>query len=275
MPTSESAARTVLITGAASGIGYETARRLVVDERDHVVLHARTAQDAEDAQERLVKGGADPTLLSTVGADFADLDEVAAMARLVMAEHPRIDVLINNAATAPPDRRTLTPAGNELTFQVNYLAAYLLTRLLEPALKAAGNPLVVNISSSLHRGGSLNWTDLSRAQRYSRHAVYAQSKLALTLFTKAQAEFGPDGLTAVSVHPGIVDTGLLSLYSHVGRPVGDAATAIAGLCAPDTPLVNGAYYDGSKPGQPSPVIADHRAMRRLDKLSAQLVKKGA
>ena len=64
------------------------------------MLHARVAHDAEDAQERLIKGGADPLLLSVAAADLADLDEVAALARLVMSAHPRIDVLVNNAATA-------------------------------------------------------------------------------------------------------------------------------------------------------------------------------
>jgi NAD(P)-dependent dehydrogenase (short-subunit alcohol dehydrogenase family) len=273
MSTSAFTARTVLVTGAASGIGYETARRLVVDDHAHVVLHARTAQDCEDAQERLVKGGADPLLLSVVAADFADLDEVAAMARLVMAEHPRIDVLVNNAAVAAPERRTLTRDGHELTFQVNYLAAYLLTRLLEPALFSAGKARVVNVSSSLHRIGSLNWTDLNRSQHYSPHAVYAQSKLALTLFTKGLAEFGPYGLTAVSVHPGIVDTGLLPLYSHVGRPVTDAATVVARMCSPDTQVLNGAFYDELLPGAASPVIGDRRAMQRLDKLSTRLAMK--
>ncbi|QUQ64397.1 SDR family NAD(P)-dependent oxidoreductase [Kutzneria sp. CA-103260] len=270
MSTTQSAGRTVLVTGAAGGIGYETARRLVVDEHAHVVLHARTAQDAEDAQERLVKGGVDPLLLSVTAADLADLDEVAAMARFVMAGHPRVDVLVNNAAVAAPEGRTLTRDGHELTFQVNYLAPYLLTRLLEPALVATGKPRVVNVSSSLHRSGSLNWTDLNRSQHYSRHAVYAQSKLALTLFTKGLAEFGPHGLTAISVHPGIVDTGLLPLYSHVGRPVTDAAAVVARMCSSDTQVLNGAYYDELLPGTPSPMIGDRRAMQRLDKLSARL-----
>lgn len=263
-------ARTALVTGAASGIGYETVRRLVTEDRTTVVLHAKTAEQGEDAVERLVKGGADPLLLRVAAADFTDLAEVASMASRIRKEHPVLDVLVNNAAVAGPERRTRTTDGNEMAFQVNYLAAYLLTRLLEPALSAANQGRVVNVSSSLHRGGSLNWTDLGRAQRYSGHAVYAQSKLALTVFTNALAEFGPSGPTAVSVHPGIVDTALLGLYSHVGRPAGDAASVVASLCSPNTRVLNGAYYDGLLPGTPAPLVGDRRAMQRLDKLSARL-----
>ncbi|NEE35780.1 short-chain dehydrogenase, partial [Streptomyces sp. SID7982] len=88
-------------------------------------------------------------------------------------------------------------------FQVNFLAHYLLTHLLEPALTADPGGRVVNVSSSLHRAGSIQWNDVNRTKRYSRLAAYAQSQLALTVFA------ADPRVTAVSVHPGVCVTSLL------------------------------------------------------------------
>lgn len=188
--------RTVLVTGATSGIGLETARQLA-ERGATVLLHGRTAEEARAAADRLVAtAGIDAGRLCTVGADFTRLDEVETMAARVVAEHPHLDVLVNNAGMAAPERHTITADGNEIAFQVNFLAHYLLTCLLEPALTSNPGGRVVNVSSSLHRTGSIQWSDPNRARRYSRLAAYAQSQLALTVFA------ADPRVTAVSVHPG-------------------------------------------------------------------------
>ncbi len=98
-------------------------------------LHGRTAEEARAAADRLVAtAGIDADRLCAYSADFTHLDEVEAMATRVVAEHPHLDVLVNNAAMAAPERHTVTADGNEIAFQVNFLAHYLLTCLLEPAL---------------------------------------------------------------------------------------------------------------------------------------------
>ncbi|MGG2464108.1 SDR family NAD(P)-dependent oxidoreductase [Streptomyces sp. RGM 3693] len=257
--------RTVLVTGATSGIGFETARQLA--ERGATVLvHGRTPEEAQAAADRLIAtAGIDAAQLCTFSADFTRLEEVEAMARRVLAEHPHLDVLVNNAATAAPERHTLTADGNEIALQVNFLAHYLLTCLLEPALTSDSGGRVVNVSSSLHRTASIQWNDPQRARRYSRLAAYAQSQLALTVFA------ADPRVTAVSVHPGVCETDLLSLYGIHGDTATEGAAHVVRLCDPATEVVNGAYYDRDQRVDPAPAATEGRTVKRLSKLADQLV----
>ncbi|QES51339.1 short-chain dehydrogenase [Streptomyces venezuelae] len=257
--------RTVLVTGATSGIGYETAR-LLAESGATVLVHGRTAEEAQAATDRLIAtAGVSSTLLRPLAADFAHFDEVESMAQTVVREHPRLDVLVNNAAVAAPERHTVTPDGNELAFQVNFLAHYLLTNLLEPALTTDPGGRVVNVSSSLHRSAAIQWNDPNRTRRYSRLAAYAQSQLALTVFA------ADPRVTAVSVHPGVCDTGLLSLYGHEGASAADGAEHVVRLCDPATEIVNGAYYDRSERVAPAAAATEERTVKRLNKLADVLV----
>ena len=155
MSDSSLSSRTVLVTGATSGIGHETARQLA-ERGATVLLHGRTAEDARAAADSLIAtAGVAADQLRMYSADFARLDEVETLARKVVAEHPHLDVLVNNAGMAAPERHTVTADGNEIAFQVNFLAHYLLTCLLEPALTSEPGGRVVNVSSALHRTGSI------------------------------------------------------------------------------------------------------------------------
>jgi NAD(P)-dependent dehydrogenase (short-subunit alcohol dehydrogenase family) len=257
-----------VVTGATSGIGYATARDLL-GAGATVIVHGPTIRSAEDAFIRLVNGGADPARLDLVAADFSRLSEVAEMARQLSARYDRIDVLINNAAIAGPARRTVTADGNELTFEVNYLAPCLLTRLLTPRIRAARGRMI-GISSSLHRTADIDWSDLQRRRSYWPLAAYAQSKLALSMFTRALAQVHPD-ITAVSVHPGIVDTQLLSVYGNAGVPADEASAVVTRLSSPHVMVLNGAYYDGSTPVTPAPLVANDYAVKHLWKLTTRLL----
>ncbi|MDX3073760.1 SDR family NAD(P)-dependent oxidoreductase [Streptomyces sp. NPDC088354] len=258
------APRTAMVTGATSGIGWETARLLA--ERGHmVIVHGPDTESAHHAVERLVAAGADRARLRLAVADFRRLAQVKAMASRLTAAHPVLDVLVNNAAVAAPEQHTLTEDGNELSFQVNFLAAYLLTRELTGPLSARPGSRVVNVSSTTHRTASLAWTDLNRARRYSRFAAYAQSQLALTVFAGAAA---PDGCTVVSVDPGVSTTALLSPYAHEGEPPVDGAARVVRLCDPRTRLVPGAHYDADGPSTDG---HGERTARRLCKAADLLV----
>ncbi|MFD5144330.1 SDR family NAD(P)-dependent oxidoreductase [Streptomyces sp. NPDC058401] len=153
------------------------------------------------------------------------------------------DRLIASAGIPDALRRPLTADGNEISFQVNFLAHYLLTTLLEPALTSDPGGRVVNVSSALHRSGAVQWNDPQRVRCYSRLAAYAQSQPALTVFA------ADPRVTAVSVNPGVCDTGLLSLYGHEGAPAAEGAERVA----------------------PVGAATEDRAVKRLDKLADLLV----
>ncbi|MFD7627745.1 SDR family NAD(P)-dependent oxidoreductase [Streptomyces sp. NPDC059851] len=257
--------RTVLVTGATSGIGHETAR-LLAERGATVLLHGRTAEEARAAADRLIAAsGTDASRLRPLAADFVHLGEVESLARTVVREHPRLDVLVNNAAIAAPERHTVTADGNEIAFQVNFLAHYLLTNLLEEALTSDPGGRVVNVSSSLHRTAAIQWNDPNRTRRYARLAAYAQSQLALTIFA------ADPRVTAVSVNPGTCETGLLHLYGYQGAPAAEGAQHVVRLCDPATEIVNGAYYDRSEHMAPAAAATEDRTVKRLTKLADLLV----
>ncbi|WP_351222287.1 SDR family NAD(P)-dependent oxidoreductase [Streptomyces sp. NPDC002133] len=269
MPEFNVLSRTVLVTGATSGIGFETAR-LLAERGATVLVHGRTAEEAGAAVDALVAtAGIDMARLCAFSADFSHLEEVETMAARVAAEHPHLDVLVNNAAVAAPEHHTITADGNELAFQVNFLAHYLLTSLLEQALTSEPGGRVVNVSSSLHRTASIQWSDPNRARRYSRLAAYAQSQLALTVFA------ADPRVTAVSIHPGICETGLLPLYAHQGATPAEGAAHIVRLCDPSVEIVNGAYYDRDQRVEPAPGSTEERTVKRLTKLADVLVHQNA
>ena len=264
-----SSSPTVLVTGATDGIGYATARQFVEDGAT-VYLHAPDQNSGEEAMTRMVKDGAEPLRLHLVVADFTRLDEVADLADMLTLAVPALDVMINNAAVGGTERRTYTEDGHEVTFQVNYLAPYLLTTRLAPKL-ASAHGRVVNVSSVMHRGGSIFWKSPGGGYYHSPLAVYEQSKLALTMFTKSLAEASGAVFTALSVHPGVFQTGLLPFYGRDGRPAEEAAAILTTLGSPTHPVVDGGYYDGLELAPAAALVENARARKRLEKLSTRLL----
>ncbi|MBC3840105.1 SDR family NAD(P)-dependent oxidoreductase [Streptacidiphilus sp. 4-A2] len=261
--------RTALVTGATEGIGRQTALRLA-QEGARVIVHGPTAGTAALAVEQLAAAGAPAAALEPACADFGELEQVARLAAQLSERHQRLDLLVLNAGIAGPERRTLTGSGNELCFQVNYLAPYLLTRLLERPLARGTDSRIVALGSQLHRTANIDWTDLTRAKRYSRVSAYGQSKLALTTFVTELARWLPEGHSAVTVHPGVAETAIRPLYATTGRPVVEVAETVLTLCSPATKVVNGAYYDQLTPAAPGAQVAEKRSVDRLLKLSEKL-----
>lgn len=259
-----------LVTGATNGIGHVVARRLLAEGMT-VIVHGPNAELTEAARERLVTAGLPAERIELEVADFRNLHAVAELAARVEARHPSVDVLVNNAAVAGTDSRVETEDGHEVIQQVNYLAPYLLTRQLWVPLCLHRQARVVNVSSSLHRTGNFNWGDMDRVKHYSRTAAYAQSKLQLTMFTRAVAAAAGDQIAAVSVHPGVVTSGLLPLYARTGAPVAEGAEAVVRACLRSTVVRNGAYYEGIVEGPVASIVNDERAVARLWKATAKAV----
>ncbi|MFC9440593.1 SDR family NAD(P)-dependent oxidoreductase [Nocardia sp. NPDC057030] len=257
-----SGTRTVLVTGVDERLGYATARRLATDGAI-VIVHAQDKELADYALERLIADGAQARRLRSVHADFTEPAEVEELAALLAATVPALDALINAAAMPGSPRRSRTADGNELTWQFNYLAPQRLTLALVNAL-ARARGRVVNVTSRLHVGGNIDYSDLDRNRGiYTPMSVYAQSKLALTMFTRTLAETGPTGLTAISVSPADFEIDMPQLRSHVTAPVDAAADLLALFGDASTRVVNGGYYDGIEEAKPAALVRNSRARARL------------
>ncbi len=197
--------RTFLVTGANTGIGFETAE-VLARRGGRVLLGCRSEQRAADAISK-IRAESPEADVEFLPLDQADLASVRAAAEQVSSE-PRLDVLVNNAGImAPP--RTLTVDGFESQFAVNHLGTFALTGRLLPKLEETEGSRVVITASLAHRGGRIHWEDIDGAKVYSRQARYQQSKLANLLFMneldrrlKARAS----GTIAVACHPGLAQT---------------------------------------------------------------------
>jgi NAD(P)-dependent dehydrogenase (short-subunit alcohol dehydrogenase family) len=263
--------RTALVTGASSGIGYHVCRHLA-GHGIRVIVHAPTSPEAHAAVDRLIRDGADPGLLHPAAADYRRLSDVTSLAGHLDRNHDRLDLLINNAGALAPATRTVD--GFDSTLQINYLAHYVLTRMLGRALNAAGGR-VVTVGSALHRQGHLDPSSPASpagpAGVRPGHA-YANAKLALVLFTRALALATERRVTAVAVHPGHIDTGTFTaVYGAGGLPVADGAAHILHAADPAVEVVNGGYYEGLLPGEAAPAARDATAAVRLWRATARLL----
>jgi NAD(P)-dependent dehydrogenase (short-subunit alcohol dehydrogenase family) len=266
--------KTVVVTGATSGIGRATAVGLAkLDSR--LILVGRDAGRAEEtvAAIRKATGRKD---VEVVRGDFARLAEVRRVAGELLARTEAIHVLVNNAGVTMM-KRTTTPDGFETTFAVNHLAYFLLTGLLLPRLVAAApGARIVNVASDAHRWGALDLDDLQNEREYKPMKVYGQSKTANILFTRELARrLEGSGVTANALHPGAVATrlgrGSGPLYDLLQRaisvfmksPEQGAETSIHLASAPELAGVNGRYFADKREKEPRPHASDEAIGRRL------------
>jgi NAD(P)-dependent dehydrogenase (short-subunit alcohol dehydrogenase family) len=233
--------QTILVTGATDGIGRQTALELA-GLGHAVVLHGRSEEKLARTCE-LIRRAVPDAVLHTISADLADLDAVARMAQELSARLPQLDVLLNNAGVYMNERR-LSPAGYEMTLAVNYLAPFLLTRLLLPLLKKSAAPRVVTVSSVAHNSGRIEFDNLNGERRFDAYHAYANSKLADTLFANELAQREP-WLCSNSLHPGVIDTKLLHAgFNMAGDSVvAGARTSVFLATAPELRGISGKYFD--------------------------------
>jgi NAD(P)-dependent dehydrogenase (short-subunit alcohol dehydrogenase family) len=192
--------RTAVITGANTGLGYETAAAFAA-KGAHVVLTARNPDKGTNAAALILKRNprANVTLQEL---DLTSLNSIRAAADQLRLDHDRIDLLINNAGVMVPPKTT-TKDGFELQFATNHLGPFAFTGLLLDRLLPVTGSRVVTVSSMGHRIGRIRFDDLQFNRRYSRIRAYAQSKLANLLFTyELQQRLTGTNTIAVAAHPG-------------------------------------------------------------------------
>jgi NAD(P)-dependent dehydrogenase (short-subunit alcohol dehydrogenase family) len=260
--------KTVVVTGATGGIGGATARG-VAERGATVVLVARDPERGEALRAAISRATGNPRVRLFL-ADLSSLAAVRAVAGAIAADHPRIDVLVNNAATYTR-RRNVSADGIELQWAVNHLAPFLLTRSLLGPLTAGGGR-VVTVSSAAHRGARLRWDDLQMRRRYFGWAAYSATKLANLLFTRELARrMAGSGVTANALHPGVVATELLMggfppirlLRRFLRTPEEGAATPVFLATSPAVEGITGRYWIDSKEAQPAAAALDDEAAARL------------
>lgn len=285
--------KVVLVTGANTGIGKETALALA-KMGAQVVIAARNRDKGERAADDIAQKAALPAdrRPELIDLDLASFASIRAAAATFLARHEKLHVLVNNAGLVL-ESRTTTAEGFETTFGVNHLGHFLLTQLLLDALKNAakedGEARVVNVSSDAHRWArrGLDWDDLQSEKKYASFDAYAKSKLANVYFTRALARrLEGTGVTTNALHPGVVATEFASsddvgFFTSFGfkivrpflkTPAQGAATTIHLASAPELRGVSGKYFASSKPKRPMRIAQDDALAQRLWILSERLVQ---
>lgn len=249
--------KTVVVTGATGGLGYETAMALA-GAGAIVILTGRDDAKGLRAIEGICERFPD-ALIAYEHLDLASLSSVADFARRFAAENERLDLLVNNAGVMALPKRRQTEDGFEMQLGTNYLGHYALTARLLPQLRHAGGPRIVNLSSLAHRSGAINFDDLQGKYSYRPWRAYCQSKLAMLMFAlelQRRSLAAGWGLTSVAAHPGYARTdliangpGIKTVQGRVGRLLqpwisqSAAEGALPTLFAATSPDVEpGGYY---------------------------------
>lgn len=278
--------RVCLVTGATQGIGLVTARELTRMGAE-VTIVGRDPARSEAARQAI--RSATSRSIDVLLADLSHMAEVRRVAAEFRAKHDRLDVLVNNAGAMHTTRK-VTAEGLEMTFAVNHLAYFLLTRELLPLLEAAGTPehkaRIVNVASAAHQRANLDLDDLQLEHKPYGHQLqqYSNTKLMNIMFTYELARrLQGKNVTANCLHPGVVATG----FGHNDRGIMDLAIRIASpffaspekgaktqiylATSPEVEGVSGKYFARSKPVASRKLSYDVDAQRRLWQSSEALL----
>ena len=270
-----------LVTGATSGIGEATAIGLA-KAGAHVTLVARNEAKAEETRERL-RIEAPEVPAEIILCDFASFASIRSAAEEILTRYPRIDCLINNAGVFVLDRQE-TQDGIESTFGVNHLGYFLFTRLLLPRLLTSAPARIVNVASHAHKFVSFDVENLQPLENFSGISAYGASKACNILFTGELARrIAGTGVTANSLHPGGVSTGLgsnnTSWLANLIRPVAmfvlktpakGARTSLHLAMADSLSETSGLYFANRRISKPKAFAKDPETARRLWEISEEL-----
>jgi NAD(P)-dependent dehydrogenase (short-subunit alcohol dehydrogenase family) len=215
--------KTVLITGANSGIGKATAMELAA-KGFRIVFIARNLQKAQEVKNEIVSSSGNDSVDFIIG-DLLSLKEVRKCAELFREKYQKLDVLINNAGVCLPERK-VTEDGFEHMFQINHLSHFLLTHLLMDLIKKSSEPRIINVSSAGYKMGKFDSENLQSEKKFGSFTTYCDTKLQNILFTFELAEkLKGTGITVNALHPGVVRTnfagefrGFFGIVNRIFKP---------------------------------------------------------
>ncbi|MDX1493257.1 MAG: SDR family NAD(P)-dependent oxidoreductase [Longimicrobiales bacterium] len=262
----------VLVTGSTSGLGREVALRM--GERGaHVIVHGRNEARGMAVVREI---DATPGSARFIGADFASFDEVRRLARTILADYDRLDVLVNNAGFgSAPDERLVTDDGHEFRFQVNYLSPFLLTHMLLPLIQESAPSRIINVSSLAQ--SPIDWDDVMIQRDFSGRRAYGQSKLAQIGFTfDLHEELQGTGVMVNSLHPATyMPTGMVRRLGVEPRAtIDEGADAVMNLIVSDD-IEGGQFFNQMEPVRAHDQAYDMESRRRLRELSRRLTGIGS
>uniref|UniRef100_H3D810 Retinol dehydrogenase 12, like n=1 Tax=Tetraodon nigroviridis TaxID=99883 RepID=H3D810_TETNG len=273
--------RTVLITGANSGIGKETAIDLA-QRGAKVIMACRDMDRAQTAVKDVIERSGSQNIVC-MKLDLADSQSIREFAEAVNQGEPRLDILINNAGVmvCPYGK---TADGFEMQMGVNHLGHFLLTHLLLDLIKRSAPARIITVSSMAHAWSSIDLDDINSEKSYDKRRAYSQSKLANVLFTRSLAQrLEGTGVTTYSLHPGVVQT---DLWRHLSGPeqflmrfakpfsknsVQGAQTTIYCAVEPSLEKESGGYYSDCAPASCSAAAKNDDLAQKLWELSCQLL----
>ena len=273
--------KVVMITGANSGIGKETAIELA-KMGANVIMVCRSRERGEKALEE-IKEMANSEKIELLIADLADQSSIRMMVERFKKSHDKLHVLINNAGVMLT-KRTTTSEGYESTFAINHLGHFLLTNLVLDMLKASSPSRIINVSSSAHKFAKLNFDDIDNEQKYRGFRTYANSKLFNILFSYELARrLEGTGVTVNVLHPGTIRTNLgknnpdklIKLLFIIFRlfmkgAKKGARTSVYLASSPEVETLNGKYFVNRKQKKSSKISYEQTLQNKLWDISGNL-----
>jgi NAD(P)-dependent dehydrogenase (short-subunit alcohol dehydrogenase family) len=272
-----------IITGANSGIGYETALALA-KEGAHVLMVSRSKTKGEAARAQVQSESGNPKV-ELMLCDFSSQADIRRFAGEVKSRFKKIDVLVNNVGAINPER-TVTVDGLETTFATNHLGYFLITMLLVDELKAAPAARIVNVASEASRMNVLELDAPNMETSYSPMRAYCQSKLMNIMFSNALARrLIGTAVTTNAMHPGGVNTnfaseggGVMGFFFRLAKPLmrtpqQGADTVIWLASAPELDGATGKYFQDRKELTPVGTALDETLQEKLWSLSETLTQR--
>jgi len=273
--------KTVLVTGANSGVGKATALALA-RMGAHVVMLCKNKERGEAAQKEIISDSGSSNVDLMI-CDLSEMDSEHAFVNDFLLRYNRLNVLVNNAG-GYFDRRIATADGYEYTFAANHLGHFLLTNRLLDLIKHSVPARIINVSSNAHQTGHIRFDDLMAEKRYMGWRAYSQVKLANILFTyELDRRLTGTGVTANAVHPGFVNTNfanntypfirpLVRLAQCFARsPEKGAETSIYLASSHEVEGISGKYFFDKKERRSNRESYDEGVAKRLWDISEDLV----